>query len=121
MRVVHSGELREEEMTGALFTGPVKARVALSEEEGAQFNIAYVHFPDGARSRFHRHTTDQVLIVTSGKGVVATEDEQVALSEGDIVHAPAGEKHWHGATAGSAMTHISITAQGSDLELLEES
>jgi quercetin dioxygenase-like cupin family protein len=116
---VHANELRREELTGALFTSPVTARAAVDEGDGAQFNIAYIDFPDGARNRFHRHTTDQVLIVTRGKGMVATEHERIALSEGDIVHAPAGEIHWHGAMAGSSMTHISITGKGSDLELVE--
>ena len=119
MKVTHASDLPRENVTGPLFTGAVTVRSALSDEEGSEFNVAHIDFPAGVHSRLHRHTTDQVLIVTRGKGMVATENEQVELTVGDVVHAPAGEKHWHGAVTGSAMTHISITGRGSDVELLE--
>jgi quercetin dioxygenase-like cupin family protein len=114
MKVIRSADRPQREVERPLFTGIVTMQAAVDEDEGAQFNIGYVSFPEGVRSKLHRHTTDQVLIVTKGRGMVATEHEQVAISEGDIVHTPAGEQHWHGAVAGSAMTHIAITPAGSD-------
>jgi quercetin dioxygenase-like cupin family protein len=99
-----------------LFTGRVSIRTAADE---GQFRVAYVSFFDGVRNKFHTHSTDQVLIVTQGKGLVVTEDEQVELEEGDVVIAPAGEKHWHGAAPGSNMTHITITGSDGKTEQLE--
>lgn len=99
-----------------LFTGKTALRTAAAEGE---FRVAYVTFSEGVRNKFHVHSTDQVLIVTQGKGLVVTGDEQVELGEGDVVISPAGEKHWHGAAPGSTMTHITITGGGGTTEQLE--
>ena len=57
--------------------------------------------------------SDQILVVTAGKGFAATETEQREISVGDIVHIRAGERHWHGATADSPLSHITLTTVGS--------
>ena len=59
------------------------------------------------------NSCDQVLIVTSGSGMVATEHEQREINVGDVVHIKAGERHWHGAKANTTMGHITITLVGS--------
>ena len=59
------------------------------------------------------HNCDQVLIVTSGSGMVATEHERREINVGDVVHIKAGERHWHGAKADTTMGHITITLAGS--------
>jgi quercetin dioxygenase-like cupin family protein len=82
-------------------------------------SIDYVHFPNGTRNKFHTHTNDQVLIATAGKGIVATKHKVVHIKRGDIVWAPAGEIHWHGAEKGSSFTHISITRSHTKLTLKE--
>ena len=64
-------------------------------------------------SPWHTHNCDQVLVVTSGSGKVATEHEQREINVGDVVHIKAGERHWHGATADTTMGHITITLIGS--------
>ena len=56
----------------------------------------------------HIHSSDQVLFVTAGKGIIATEARQEVISVGDVVHIPAEEKHWHGATADSSFSHCFI-------------
>jgi 4-carboxymuconolactone decarboxylase len=56
-----------------------------------------VNFSQGCTTGWHAHTCDQVLIVTSGSGMVATEHEQREINAGDVVHIKAGERHWHGA------------------------
>ena len=61
----------------------------------------------------HTHSRDQVLFVTAGKGIIATETEEKEITVGDIVHITADEKHWHGATPDSAFSHIALTATGS--------
>jgi len=60
------------------------------------------------RNKMHIHSSDQVLFVTAGKGIIATEARQEVISVGDVVHIPAEEKHWHGATADSSFSHCFI-------------
>jgi quercetin dioxygenase-like cupin family protein len=54
------------------------------------------------------------LIVTSGSGMVATENEEREIGVGDVVHIKAGERHWHGAKADTTMGHITVTAVGGE-------
>ena len=73
-------------------------------------NVAAVHFTPGARSAWHSHEGGQTLAVTDGHGLVQVRGEQaVELHVGDVVFAPDGEEHWHGATPEHLMTHLSIT------------
>ena len=68
-----------------------------------------VTFEPGARTAWHTHPLGQTLIVTSGCGWVQVEGgPNEEIRPGDIVWFPPGEKHWHGATATTAMTHIAI-------------
>jgi quercetin dioxygenase-like cupin family protein len=69
-------------------------------------------FRDGARNRLHTHTTDQILIVTAGEGIVATEHEERTVRAGDVAYIPAGERHWHGAKPGMDMTHFAVLGSG---------
>ena len=71
-----------------------------------------VNFSPGARTVFHTHTHPQIVYVTKGKGIVATEKEEVVVGPGTLVLFPAGENHWHGATKDSEFSHISITTPG---------
>ncbi len=98
--------------TGApssIFIGDVSTQTPHSDSE--HLNVLEVHFRDGARNRLHKHTTDQVLIITEGHGIVATETERHEVSPGDVAFIPAGEHHWHGAAPGHDMTHWSVTAR----------
>ena len=61
----------------------------------------------------------KVLIVTAGKGIIATEDREVVISPGDVVLIPANEKHWHGATEDSEFSHIYLSNPTSQLTQLE--
>jgi quercetin dioxygenase-like cupin family protein len=72
------------------------------------------------RNKFHSHSDEQILIITSGKGIIATETEQKDITEGDIVIIPANEKHWHGATKDSEFSHIYISKPESKLTQLED-
>jgi quercetin dioxygenase-like cupin family protein len=71
-----------------------------------------VKFEPGAGNRMHAHTGEQVLVVTEGKGVVATEKEDQIVTPGTIVYIPANEMHSHGATKDSAFAHLSIQTPG---------
>jgi quercetin dioxygenase-like cupin family protein len=71
-----------------------------------------VNFSAGATTGWHVHDCDQILVVTAGKGVVATETEEREITVGDVVHIKAGERHWHGSKGDAPMSHITITAAG---------
>jgi quercetin dioxygenase-like cupin family protein len=75
----------------------------------ARVGGAVVTFEPGARTAWHTHPLGQTLIVTSGCGWVQREDGPVEeVRPGDVVWFEPGEKHWHGAAATTAMTHIAI-------------
>lgn len=86
--------------------------------ESENYNCSIVNFTKGSTTGWHIHDCDQILVVTSGEGVVATEDEEIGIKVGDVVHIKAGEKHWHGARADTTMGHITVTAVGSKAKFL---
>ncbi|HUG55832.1 MAG TPA: cupin domain-containing protein [Candidatus Limnocylindrales bacterium] len=91
-----------------IFIGEVWTQGVIGEES-PHLRVSEVHFRDGATNRLHTHTTDQLLIVTEGKGYVGTEGERFEIEAGDVAYIPAGERHWHGARPGEDMTHWAIT------------
>ncbi|OGH14880.1 MAG: hypothetical protein A2687_04510, partial [Candidatus Levybacteria bacterium RIFCSPHIGHO2_01_FULL_38_26] len=109
MKVVKVKDVQAQKLHKPLFTGEVSRQSPVTDNEGSDVSIDYVHFPKGIRNKFHKHSNDQVLIVTKGRGIVATKDQKSAVEEGDVIWAPAGEEHWHGATDDSDFTHISVT------------
>ena len=119
MKVIRNGEVAEQDATDApiFFGGKVSRQPLVGGDISRYYNLNVVSFAAGARNRFHTHTSDQVLLVTKGKGVVATGGEEVAVGEGDTVFIPAGEKHWHGATPDSDFAHISLTTPDSKTEI----
>jgi len=119
MRVAKVSEVKKESMAGPLFTGPDVTRQVLSPDS-KEFNVNVVNFGKGVRNKFHAHDSEQILLVTSGKGIIATETEQKVITQGDVVIIPAGEKHWHGATKDSSFSHIYISRLGSKVTQLEE-
>lgn len=120
MKVIQSSQVAKTPVVdNPLFTGAVTRQTMLTNETSKSFNMGIVHFAKGARNKFHAHTNDQMLIVTAGTGIVATEQEEKTVSVGDTILIPAGEKHWHGATENSEFSHISITAVGGKTTVLE--
>ena len=101
-----------EEGPAEYFTGAVRIDPRFDPHEEARAAGVSVTFEPGARTAWHTHPLGQVLIVTSGCGLVQSEDEPVEqIRPGDVVWFPPGEKHWHGATPEKAMTHIAIQEQ----------
>jgi len=94
-----------------LFFGKVQ-RQNLVEKGTAGLVVAMVKFAPGAGNRMHAHTGEQILVVTEGTGVVATEQEEQIVTVGTIVYVPANEMHSHGATKDSAFAHLSIQTPG---------
>jgi quercetin dioxygenase-like cupin family protein len=106
--------------SGGLMTGTqVWRQPILNPDDSNNFNFAIVAFDAGSRNKFHKHSGDQMLIVTEGTGTVATDDEEVEVTVGDVVIIPAGENHWHGAPGDTAMAHITVTVKGSQTEQTE--
>ncbi len=120
MKIIKADLIPKETATGALFTGGKVTRQAIiTPEMGKSLNMSIVNFSKGSRNKFHTHTSDQVLIITAGKGIVATEQEEKVVGVGDIILFPAGEKHWHGATKDSDFSHIYVISADSKTTQLE--
>jgi quercetin dioxygenase-like cupin family protein len=91
------------------FTGTVRIDPLHSAPDPARVAMASVTFEPGARTAWHTHPLGQTLIVTFGRGWVQREGGAVEeIAPGDVVWFEPNEKHWHGATATTAMTHIAI-------------
>jgi len=105
MRIVKLNKVPKKPLLDPVFTGPDVSKQSLVSDS-KDLDVYIVNFGKGTRNRFHTHNGDQVLIVTSGKGIVATVKEKHTVTTGDLIVFPAGEKHWHGATRNSEFSHI---------------
>jgi quercetin dioxygenase-like cupin family protein len=91
------------------FTGTVRIDPMFEAEAPGRVTAATVTFEPGARTAWHTHPAGQTLIVLSGLGRVQRWGSPIEdIHPGDIVWFPAGEKHWHGASPATAMSHIAI-------------
>ena len=105
------------------FTGTVRIDAPFAGEDPARVGGATVTFEPGARTAWHTHPLGQTLIVTSGLGWAQREGGPVEeIRPGDIVWFAPGEKHWHGATPTTAVTHIAIAEKlnGSPVDWMEK-
>ena len=106
------------------FTGTVRIDPLLQAPElPARITGALVTFEPGARTAWHTHPLGQTLVVTAGLGWVQREGGLVEeIRPGDVVWFPPGEKHWHGASATTAMTHIALQEMldGKNVDWLEK-
>lgn len=98
--------------TRSLFVGSVATQDLITDADASDLRVTSVIFHDGARNTWHTHTTEQVLVVTDGEGVIATNEGETTMCSGDVILVPAGERHWHGAASGKDMTHLSILLPG---------
>lgn len=91
------------------FTGTVRIDPLFNPHDAERVQGAQVTFEPGARTAWHTHPLGQTLIVTSGSGLVQREGGPIEkVAPGDVVWFSTGEKHWHGASPQTAMTHIAI-------------
>ncbi len=92
------------------FTGSVRVEMLFEATEPSHASGGSVAFEAGARTAWHSHPGGQILIVTAGTGQVQQWGGPIEeIQAGDVVRIPAGQKHWHGASPHSAMTHLAIT------------
>ena len=117
MKVVKPSGAKPVEDKRGLFFGGEAFRVPLVEKDMARgLTVTLVKFGPGGRNKMHTHSGEQVLYVTEGKGIVATQTEEVTVTPGMVVYFPAGEPHWHGATPTTSFAHLSIMTQPSDIK-----
>jgi quercetin dioxygenase-like cupin family protein len=91
------------------FTGTVRIDPVFAANDARRAAAASVTFEPGARTAWHTHPRGQTLIVTAGFGLVQREGGPIEeIRPGDVVWFEPGEKHWHGASPMTAMTHIAI-------------
>jgi quercetin dioxygenase-like cupin family protein len=105
------------------FTGSVRIDSPFKGSDPARVSGAIVTFEPGARTAWHTHPLGQTLIVTFGGGWVQREGgAKEEILPGDVVWIPAGEKHWHGAKATTAMTHVAIAEalEGKTVDWMEQ-
>ena len=109
MEIRRSGSQESNKGPADWFTGSVKIDPLFEAPAPARVRGASVTFEPGARTAWHTHPLGQTLIVTAGRGWAQSWDGEVQeVRAGDVVWFPPNEKHWHGATPTSAMTHIAI-------------
>lgn len=109
MEIHRIGSRRSIEGLSDWFTGRVPIDPLFDAPAPAAGSAASVSFEPGARTAWHMHPLGQTLIVTAGCGWVQREGGPVEeIHPGDVVWFAPGEKHWHGATATTAMTHVAL-------------
>jgi quercetin dioxygenase-like cupin family protein len=112
MEIKRSGSQPSGKGPAAYFTGTVRVDPLINAPSPARVVGASVTFEPGARTAWHTHPLGQTLIVTAGFGRAQRWGGPVdEIRSGDVIWIPPGEKHWHGATATTAMTHLAIQEQ----------
>lgn len=105
------------------FTGTVRIDPLNEPPEPARVAMALVTFEPGARTAWHTHPYGQTIIVTTGAGWVQRDgDVRENIFAGDVVYFEPNEKHWHGATDTTAMSHIAVQEKenGSPVHWMEQ-
>jgi quercetin dioxygenase-like cupin family protein len=123
MDIKRAGTRQTDPGSADYFTGGVRIERLLQAASPARVAAASVTFQPGARTAWHTHPLGQTLIVTYGKGWAQREGgPKEEIRPGDVVWFAPGEKHWHGATADSAMTHLAVqeTLDGKAVDWLEQ-
>jgi quercetin dioxygenase-like cupin family protein len=123
MDIKRNGSRPSTKAPEAYFSGAVRVEPVFQVGEPVRLNGGSVTFEPGARTAWHTHPLGQTLIITAGLGWVQTEGGPIEeIRPGDVVWFPPGEKHWHGATPTTAMTHIAVqeSLNGKNVDWLEK-
>ena len=123
MDIKRSGSQPSRTPPAEYFTGTVRLDPLFQAPEPARVSGASVTFEPGARTAWHTHPLGQTLVVTFGCGWVQREGGPIEeIRPGDVVWFAPGEKHWHGATPTTALTHIAIqeALDGKPVDWLEK-
>ena len=123
MEITRNGSRPSGKGAEAYFTGSVRVDPVFQVGDPVRLNAGSVTFEPGARTAWHTHPLGQTLIITAGLGWVQTESGPIEdVRPGDVVWFPPGEKHWHGATSTTGMTHIAVqeSLNGKNVDWLEK-
>jgi quercetin dioxygenase-like cupin family protein len=123
MNITRAGSQPSTKASSDWFTGTVRVDPLFQAPAPGRVGAGKVTFEPGARTAWHTHPLGQTLIVTDGFGRVQREGGPVEeIRPGDIVWIPPGEKHWHGASPTTAMTHIAVheTLDGKNVNWMEK-
>jgi quercetin dioxygenase-like cupin family protein len=109
MRIYRSGSRPSAKGPSQYFTGEVRIDPLFEPAEPGRVSAALVTFEPGARSAWHTHPLGQHLVVLSGVGWTQCQGgPKKEIRAGDVVFCNCGQKHWHGATDTTAMSHIAV-------------
>ncbi|TYL83855.1 (R)-mandelonitrile lyase [Bradyrhizobium cytisi] len=109
MQIRQAGSQASVRAPAEYFTGTVRIDPLFPAIDPSRVAGNHVTFEPGARTAWHTHPFGQTLIVTSGRGHVQRWGGPIEdIRPGDVVSFEPGEKHWHGASANTAMSHIAI-------------
>jgi quercetin dioxygenase-like cupin family protein len=113
-RIIRADDLKaNNEPDATRFTGDAWLQEPPQVDTGLR--AVFVHFTPASRTHWHGHATGQALYVLAGRGVIGTRGGSIeALRPGDIVLAPPGVEHWHGALRDSFMSHLSVTLEAAN-------
>ena len=112
MEIKRGGSQPSAQGQAEYFTGNVRIDPLFQAPDPGRASVASVTFEPGARTAWHSHPLGQTLVVTAGCGLVQNRGASIEkIRPGDVIWTSPGEEHWHGATATTAMTHISIVEQ----------
>ena len=123
MQITRAGSQPSNKGSADYFTGTVRVDPLFPVREPGRVSAGSVTFEPGARTAWHTHPLGQTLIVTAGCGWVRRWGGPVEqIHPGDVVWFAPGEKHWHGATATTGMTHVAIqeALEGKVVEWMEK-
>jgi len=123
MEIKRSGSQPSGKGPTEYFTGTVRIDPLFNPPDPSRVAMALVTFEPGARTAWHTHPLGQTLIITTGSGWVQREGGPIEnVHPGDVVWFAPNEKHWHGATATTALSHIAIQEKqnGSPVDWMEQ-
>ena len=121
--VTRSGSQPSRQGPAENFTGSVRIDPLFNANAPSRTSGGRVTFEPGARTAWHTHPLGQTLVVTAGYGWVQEWGGPTQeIREGDVVWIPPGQKHWHGGTATTSMTHITIQEflEGKNVDWMEK-
>ena len=123
MEIQRSGSKPSGKGPAEFFTGSVRIDPLIQTTAPARLGGATVTFEPGARTAWHTHPLGQMLIVTAGCGLVQSLGGPIVkIRPGDVIWCPPGEKHWHGATATTGLSHIAVleSLDGKNVEWMDQ-
>ena len=120
MEIMRNGSRPSQKGPEQYFTGAVRIDPIVQAPDPSRVTCAWVTFEPGARSAWHTPPLGQTLIITSGVGWTQCWGEpKQEIRPGDVIWCPPGDKHWHGATATTGMSHIAIQEHNGDGKVVE--